>query len=221
MSVSLSNPFLVLFFASVLSVQAEIALLQQSGSTDEAWPQSFSGGTLFASTCVVEGERKAIPHEIPKGDSFAQSILGNDQMLKAFAFHAASSSATAEYILTILDYGASDGIDTRAEYNPKNVSPATVTFVFTITQTPSTKLFFSFSGTDSLLLKKGHGYVFLISPKSEDVARFYRVTDGTSYPEGACAKGPKYLNPQAFSGSGETRDALFALYTAPLSSGGK
>lgn len=210
-----------LFLALALTLNAEVTLRQQACPTDEAWPQTFAGGTLAASTQVTEGASKAIPHEIPQGDYFAQSILGNNQVLKAFAFHAASGSATAEYVLTVLDYGESDGIDTRAEYNPKKVPPVAATAIFTLAKTSSAKLYFSFSGTDGILLKKGHGYVFLIAPNGEGAARFYRVTDGTSYPHGTCAKGPTYLNPQAFSPTGDHRDALFALYTAEPADGTK
>lgn len=211
----------ILFLAGALTLNAEITLRQQSCPTDEPWPQTFAGGALAASTQVVEGGSKAIPHEIPQGDYFAQSILGNDQVLKAFAFHAASGSATAEYVITVLDYGESDGIDTRAEYNPKKLPPVAATAVFTLAKTSSAKLYFSFSDAEAVLLKKGHGYVVLIAPNGEGAARFYRVTDGTSYPHGACAKGPTYLNPQAFASSGEHRDALFALYTAQPKLGGK
>jgi hypothetical protein len=221
MFTSLTTRFAAFFLACALGLQAEITLLQQSALFSEAWPQTFAGGALVASTQVTDGVNKAIPHEIPQGDYFAQSILGNDQVLKAFAFHAASGSDTVEYSLTILDYGASDGIDTRAEFNPQDVPPLAATAVFTLTKTSSAKLFFSFSGTEGLVLKKGHGYVFLIAPNGEGAARFYRVTDGTSYPDGACAKGPTYLNPQAFSPSGDHRDALFALYTAQATGGAK
>ncbi len=213
--------FSALLLACAFTLKAEITLLQQAGPTDEAWAASFAGGNLVASTQVIEGSIKAIPHEIPQGDYFAQSILGNDQVLKAFAFHAASGTATADYVITVLDYGESDGIDTRAEYNPKVIPPVAATAGFTLGKTSSAKLYFSFSGTDGILLKKGRGYVFLIAPNGESTARFYRVTDGASYADGACAKGPTYLNPQAFSPSGETRDALFALYTAEPVQNGK
>jgi hypothetical protein len=214
--------FTALFLAGALTLTADVTLRQQSCPPDEAWPATFGGGSLTTSTQVVEGQRKAIWHEIAQGDYFAQSIMGDDQLLSAFAFHASSSgSATAEYVITVLDYGASGVIDSRATFNPKSVPPVVATAVFTLAKTASAKLFFTFSEADSVLLKKGHGYVVLIAPNGEGAAKFYRVTDGTSYPLGACAKGPTFLNPQAFSPSGEHRDALFALYTTEPKTSGK
>lgn len=196
-------------------LKAEITLRQQPASPEEPWAAAFADGELAASTHLIAGQRQAIPHIIPLGDYFAQSIQGNDQLLKAFAFHADCGGAkTAEYIITILDYGDAEAIDTREEFNPKNVAPVRATAMFTLAKFSSAKLYFSFSGEDSILLKKGRNYVVLIAANSEGAARFYRVTDGASYPHGACAKGPTFLNPQAFSASGDHRDALFALYTA-------
>lgn len=203
----------LLLCGCALSADAEITFRYRSGAPETPWATMCAGGSLVVSALPAAGQR-AVPLAIGAGDYFAQSILGNGQHLAGFAFHGAGANPKpAEYSITLLSYGPSDAIDTRAEFNPATPPQVVLSASFTLGSASLGKLYFEFSGEDRVLLQKGHGYVFLIAPATESLAKFSRLPDGDIYPDGACAKGPVYLNPQAFSSSGQHRDAVFALYT--------
>lgn len=210
---TLSQALLVGLCANALS--AEVVFKSVSAGLDAPWEATYAQGSLAVST-VPDGPGDAIATEIGSGNFFAQSIVGNGQVLKGFAFYGMNSAASAsEFTLTVFDYGKVGVLDTRKKFNPTSPAKVVVNVSFTLQATKSGRLFFQFSGEESIPLKRENSYVFMIAPaNSAGKAKFYRLTTGTAYAEGACATGPLDLNPHAFSAKGETRDALFALYTS-------
>jgi hypothetical protein len=210
---TLSSALLLGLCANALN--AEVVFKSVPGGLDAPWEASYAEGSLVAST-VPEGPGGAIAAEIGSGNYFAQSIVGNGQVLKGFAFYGVNAAAAAaEYTLTVFDYGKAGVLDTRKKFNPKSPATIVVNVNFTLQATKPGRLFFQFSGDESIQLKRENSYVFMIAPTSSSgKAKFYRLTNGTAYADGACAAGPLDLNPHAFSANGETRDAVFSLYTA-------
>lgn len=210
---TLSRALLVGLCANALN--AEVVFKSVPAGLEAVWETSYAQGSLAAST-VPDGPGGAIAAEIGSGNFFAQSIVGNGQFLRGFAFYGVNSAASAaEFTLTVFDYGKVGVLDTRKKFNPTPPATVVVNVNFTLQATKPGQLFFQFSGDESILLKRENSYVFMIAPASSaGKAKFYRLTNGTAYADGACAAGPLDLNPHAFSAKGEPRDAVFALYTA-------
>lgn len=206
--------------ASVLSVcgsfvRADVELHIKPGAPDAPWAPAFAGGELIASTLPSE-PANAVSENIKPGDYFAQSFVGNGNVLRGVALYGNGTHlAVLEYTLTIQDYGPVGVITTHEMFNPAKPAPIAVYATFPIKNSQPSKLYFEFTGDDCIPLKRGHGYVVIVAPSAEGNARFYRLTEGDSlYAEGTAARGPLQLNPHAFSAQGTLRDALFALYSS-------
>jgi hypothetical protein len=194
--------------------KAEINLRREIAQVTEPWADRFAEGTRVASVVAQTGSQ-AIAVEFGSNNYIAQSVAGNDQYLKGIAFHGGGlNPVPSEYIVSVLDYGMSAPVMSLQEFNPSQPPVVMTCGTITLGREGASKVYISFTGEDSVLLKKDRAYVIIIGATRDSKASFYRAISDEGYPQGTGATGPLRLNPNAFSANG-SRDMLFALYTAP------
>ena len=204
------------FALAAPALRADVVFRHESAEPTQPWVLACAGGGLAASTLPASSApQESPPVDIDGGDYFAQSLMGNGQHLKALAFYGSGqNSVPATYSISILDYGqVAKPVDTAREFSPKTPAKVAATATFVLGRTRPGRLIFEFKGDDSVLLEPDHAYVALIATEGSGKLRLHRMPNGTSYEDGACAKGVA-LNPSSFNSTGAGRDAVFALYTS-------
>lgn len=194
---------------------AEINLRRETARITDPWSDLFAEGAIAASVRAAS-ESQAVAIDFGSNNYVAQSLIGNDQYLKGVAFYGGGlNGAPTEYIVSVLDYGVRPPIMELAQFNPTEPPAMMTSGTILLGRENMAQVYISFTGADSVFLKKDHAYVIMIASTRDSSARFFRAVGDDGYTSGTGAMGPMELNPHLFSSNG-TRDLLFALYTTPV-----